>query len=111
MEKLLADKHDPPSPAAVTSTSPSPDPVPKIKYNALVLSDSIMRHVGGDLPSKKMIPPEEPHSKPVLTQDLPYVAPKPYVLTVKKVVAPGARAAQLYNVAKELSNTRPLRDI
>ena len=33
------------------------------------------------------------------------MAPKPYVLTVKKVVAPGARAAQLYNIAKELAKT------
>jgi len=106
LEKLLSDKNDKPPPAVVTSTSPAPEPVPKIRYDALILSDSIMRHVGGDLPTRKMIPPEEPHSKPVYEQDLPYVAPKPYAkLLVKKVISPGARAAKLYNIARELSKT------
>ena len=104
LENRLTDKQDQPSPTVVTPTSPAPDPVPKIRYDALVLSDSILRHVGVDCPSKKIVPPEEPRSKIVYEQDIPYVAPKPYApLLVKKVIAPGARAAKLYNIAKELS--------
>jgi len=107
LERRLAEK--PELPSTDSSTAPAPvDPVdlaPKKKYDALILSDSILRHVGGDCPPKKptAVPPEKLRGE-WFSQDLPYVAPKPYKpLLVKKIVAPGARAAKLYNLARGLA--------
>ena len=108
LERLLEDKMEPSTTSSPISAPPplppAPDTAPKERYDALILSDSILRHVGGDCPPKTTAPPPEPRKGEWYLQDVPYVAPKPYApLLVKKCIAPGARAAKLYNLALGLA--------
>ena len=105
LERLLEDKTTTSAPiSAPPPLPPAPDTAPKERYDALILSDSILRHVGGDCPPKTTAPPPEPRKGEWYLQDVPYVAPKPYApLLVKKCIAPGARAAKLYNLALGLA--------
>ena len=106
-EITLGKKNDgvPPPSSATPSPPVLTPPVAKSHYHALVISDSILRHVGGDCPKKTTaVAPKRPKHA-ALIQDIPYVAPKPNPpLLVKKIIVPGATSARLYYEAKQIAN-------
>ena len=102
LENLLTEKKDValPPPSATPSSPVSTPSAAKVKYHALIISDSMLRHVGGDCPIKSTaVAPRKPKHA-ALIQDIPYVAPNQNPpLLVKKIVVPGATSARLYNEA------------
>ena len=109
LEILLTGDNSARSPLTSPSTPPSqpaetPSP-PKEKYNALIISDSIFRHVGADCPKKVGV-------KRALERDIPLRLSKSLpLLKVKKVVIPGARCARLFDEASRLSQRYEFEEV
>ena len=99
------------SDAASVAVSSEPTPVApaaklKVPFQALILSDSMLRHVGGDCPIKRRDPLNRPtSSRRPLIQDIKYPCSKSHPkLDIKKICVPGARAPRLYEEALRVSH-------
>ena len=94
----------------VACPDPPPPPVcrtPKKQYHALLLSDSIFRHVGADSPKKK----DDIRGRAIV-RDLPIVFARnqpPFLL--KRVVVPGARCPRLLSEAFALASEYEFEEI
>ena len=104
LEKLLTNKEENDSDKPVQS--PRNFAPPKQKYDTLILSDSILRHVLGDLPKvtktssvtlKQYEPPREADFR-IPTKDSSHP-----ILAGKKVIIPGARCDRLFSEACRLA--------
>ena len=100
--KISSDSNEQPKEQPIVT--PPPARPPKEHFDALVLTDSMFRHVGGDcFKNKRKIEAADPPLKGVaLEQDLP-----PHInadnLKIKKVVLPGARCSRIWAEASSLA--------
>jgi hypothetical protein len=89
-----------------SSAAPINPPIndaPKTKFHALVLSDSIYRHVGGDCPKKKKGVEQWPIEQDILIPTSKSASPSNPPIKLKKVVMPGAKCDRLFYEAVRLS--------
>jgi hypothetical protein len=104
LEAMLANKSESDAATVAVSSVPTPAaPATKVKvpFQALVLSDSMLRHVGGDCPIKRGEPLNRPTpSRRALIQDIKYRCSKSHPkIDIKKICVPGARAPRLFQEA------------
>ena len=110
VETLEAMRPAPPIVNAATAAAKS-NPIPlaasvtKTPFQALILSDSMLRHVAGDCPIKSRDPLNRPPpSRRALVQDVRYpVSMSQPKLDVKKICVPGVRAPRLLQEAISVS--------
>lgn len=79
---------------------------PENSYDVLLISDSICRHVGGEVPKAGRF-------QPAINKDIPgpSLAANHPPLRVKKIVIPGATCARLFSQAVELSLQYSFREV
>ena len=99
-------------PATPLLVATPPPPTFRQHYNVLILSDSIYRHVGCEMP--KIFNPAT--RTRALTKDVHVLhSHAPHISTpdilVKKIVVPGARAARLWSEASLISRTHTFDEV
>ena len=93
---------------AVSEPTPAPPATPvtiKVPFQALILSDSMLRHVAGDCLTRRRDPLNRPTpSRRALVQDISHrVSRSQPKLDIKKICVPGARAPRLLQEAVHIS--------
>ena len=105
LEALLVDKLAAPSKPSESATIQTKAPI--VSYDALIISDSMFRHLLGDSPKK--VPVSTPLLKitgPTIEQDTSAKISRSHPhLSIKKICVPGAKAPRLFYEAVRVAQT------
>lgn len=109
LEKIVIDQQNVVVEEVVEDIVDIANVVPKKKFDVLLLSDSIYRHVGIAVPKEARQPNEtrQPNPPPIYRE----FSLSQNNVSCLKVVIPGAKAARLYEEAQLLSATHDFKEI
>jgi FtsZ-binding cell division protein ZapB len=109
LEELLKSNDNSRESCAVLSAQPAFEAPQKERYDALVLSDSLLRHVGIECP--KVRDPKDSRVKPAIIRDIPVRFTSNLHLKVKKLVVPGACCDRIFSEAVILSQAYEFEEV